>query len=196
MSRMIFVNLPVADLERRGASYEAIGAVNEPKFTDDTAAMHDAERQHLVMLLTHDKFTQLHAAADRRRQRSSSRCCCAFPPTAAKGRLDHERGRSGRRQGRPAEKQDYGGSMYGRRVEDPDGHSGKSCGWTPRRRAGRRARSPRRAAQPRFKKERRYANQPQRGDRDHRLPMGPRFRQGRGPRPARALGAGGGRPGL
>ena len=33
MSSMIFVNLPVKDLERSKAFYEAIGFRNEPKFT-------------------------------------------------------------------------------------------------------------------------------------------------------------------
>ena len=37
MSRMIFVNLPVADLSKARAFLEALGAVNEPKFTDETA---------------------------------------------------------------------------------------------------------------------------------------------------------------
>ena len=35
---MIFVNLPVADLAKSRAFLEGLGAVNEPKFTDDTAA--------------------------------------------------------------------------------------------------------------------------------------------------------------
>ena len=39
MPRMIFVNLPVKDLERSKAFYEAIGFRNEPKFTNEAAAM-------------------------------------------------------------------------------------------------------------------------------------------------------------
>ena len=35
MSKMIFVNLPVTDLERSMRFYEAIGARNEPKFTNE-----------------------------------------------------------------------------------------------------------------------------------------------------------------
>ena len=38
MSKMIFVNLPVADLAAAKAFYEAIGATNNPQFTDETAA--------------------------------------------------------------------------------------------------------------------------------------------------------------
>ena len=36
--KMIFVNLPVADLEKSKAFYTALGFTNEPRFTDDTAA--------------------------------------------------------------------------------------------------------------------------------------------------------------
>ena len=38
MAKMIFVNLPVADLEKSKAFYEAIGFINNPMFSDDTAA--------------------------------------------------------------------------------------------------------------------------------------------------------------
>src|SRR6478609_7574888 len=37
MSRMIFVNLPVTDLARSKAFYEAIGFRNEPKFSNEAA---------------------------------------------------------------------------------------------------------------------------------------------------------------
>ncbi len=56
MTRMIFVNLPVADLSASMAFYEALGFHNNPHFSDDTAAcMVWSEAIH-VMLLTHDKW--------------------------------------------------------------------------------------------------------------------------------------------
>src|SRR6476620_11472118 len=56
MSRMIFVNLPVADLTKSMAFYTALGFKNNPMFTDDTAAcMVWSEAIH-VMLLTHAKW--------------------------------------------------------------------------------------------------------------------------------------------
>jgi uncharacterized protein len=56
MSKMIFVNLPVADLPRSMAFYEALGFANNPAFTDETAAcMVWGEGIH-VMLLTHEKW--------------------------------------------------------------------------------------------------------------------------------------------
>ena len=59
MSRMIFVNLPVADLGKSRGFLEALGATNEPKFTDDSAACMQLSDSIFVMLLTHDKFTKI-----------------------------------------------------------------------------------------------------------------------------------------
>ncbi|WP_159661298.1 VOC family protein [Alcanivorax xiamenensis] len=61
MSRMIFVNLPVTDLQASMAFYTALGFENNPHFTDDTAACMVWSESIHVMLLTHDKwrtFTQ------------------------------------------------------------------------------------------------------------------------------------------
>lgn len=56
MSRMIFVNLPVTDLPRSMAFYEALGFTNNPQFTDETAACMVLSETIFVMLLTHDKW--------------------------------------------------------------------------------------------------------------------------------------------
>jgi uncharacterized protein len=56
MATQIFVNLPVKDLKKSMAFYEAIGCKNNPKFTDDTAACMILNDAIYVMLLTHDKF--------------------------------------------------------------------------------------------------------------------------------------------
>ena len=56
MSKMIFINLPVADLTRSMAFYEAIGATNNPQFTDETAACMVISETIHVMLLTHEKW--------------------------------------------------------------------------------------------------------------------------------------------
>jgi predicted lactoylglutathione lyase len=57
MNKMIFVNLPVTDLARSKAFYAALGFVNEPRFTDDTAAAMQWSDSIFVMLLTHAKWT-------------------------------------------------------------------------------------------------------------------------------------------
>ena len=56
MSRMIFVNLPVADLPRAKSFYSALGFVNEPRFTDETAAAMQWSEAIVVMLLTREKW--------------------------------------------------------------------------------------------------------------------------------------------
>lgn len=56
MSRMIFINLPVANLPRAKEFYAALGFANEPKFTDETAACMVLSDTIFVMLLTHDKW--------------------------------------------------------------------------------------------------------------------------------------------
>jgi uncharacterized protein len=54
--RMIFVNLPVKDLDAAKAFYETIGFTNNPVFTDDTAAAMVLEENIVVMLLTEQRF--------------------------------------------------------------------------------------------------------------------------------------------
>ena len=56
MPKMIFVNLPVADLPRATAFYEAIGATRNPRFSDGTAACLVFSETICAMLLTHEKF--------------------------------------------------------------------------------------------------------------------------------------------
>ena len=57
MSKMIFINLPVTDLDRSKGFYAAIGARNEPKFTDSNAAMMVLSDNIYVMLLKHDFYS-------------------------------------------------------------------------------------------------------------------------------------------
>ena len=54
--KMIFVNLPVADLARARAIYEALGFTNNPHFTDKTAAAMVWSDAIFVMLLAHEKW--------------------------------------------------------------------------------------------------------------------------------------------
>jgi uncharacterized protein len=58
MTRMIFVNLPVADLDAAKAFYTTLGFTNEPRFTDETAACMVWSEAIMVMLLTHAKWRE------------------------------------------------------------------------------------------------------------------------------------------
>ncbi|MBV9881722.1 MAG: VOC family protein [Sphingomonadaceae bacterium] len=120
MSKLIFVNLPVADLPAAKAFYEAIGATNNPMFTDDTAACMVLSDVIHVMLLTHDKFAQFtpKRIADAHATSEVLICISADSREAVDEIADKALAAGGRE---PREKQDYG-FMYGRSFEDPDGH--------------------------------------------------------------------------
>jgi uncharacterized protein len=121
MTQMIFVNLPVADLARATAFYEAIGAEKNPQFSDATAACMVFSETIFVMLLTHDKFRQFtpKAIADARTTSEVLLCLSAESREA----VDETIVKAGRAGGRldPGPQQDHG-FMYGRSFEDPEGH--------------------------------------------------------------------------
>jgi predicted lactoylglutathione lyase len=59
MSMMLFVNLPVADLDRATAFYRGLGFGVNPQFSDDTAACIVVDDGHLyLMLLTHTSWSR------------------------------------------------------------------------------------------------------------------------------------------
>jgi uncharacterized protein len=56
--RMLFVNIPVADLERSKAFFAKLGFSFNPNFTDETAACMLVGEQASFMLLSHKKFAE------------------------------------------------------------------------------------------------------------------------------------------
>ena len=56
--RMLFVNIPVADLERSKAFFAKLGFGYNPAFTDETAACMPVGEQAFVMLLSREKFAE------------------------------------------------------------------------------------------------------------------------------------------
>ncbi|PWG01791.1 VOC family protein [Sphingosinicella humi] len=120
MSKLIFVNLPVTDLQRSVAFYEAIGAEKNPQFSDDTAACMVLSETIHVMLLTHDKFRQFtpKRIAD---AHATSEVMVALSEDNREGvdRITEKALAAGGREARDAEDL---GFMYSRPFEDPDGH--------------------------------------------------------------------------
>ncbi|OJY52371.1 MAG: glyoxalase [Pseudonocardia sp. 73-21] len=55
---MLFVNMPVADLERSTAFFAKLGFSFNPAFTDDNAACMLVGEQAFVMLLSRETFAQ------------------------------------------------------------------------------------------------------------------------------------------
>ena len=121
MTQMIFINLPVTDLERSMAFYEAIGATNNPQFTDETAAMMSFSEAVNVMLLTHGKWRQFTPKAiPDARTHAQVLLALSRDSRAAVESITAAAERAGAVID-PTPKQDYGW-MYGRSFEDPDGH--------------------------------------------------------------------------
>jgi len=121
MERMIFVNLPVGDLQKSRAFVEALGAVNEPRFTDDTAACMKLSDNIFVMILTREKFSQFTPRPIADATASSEVLLCLSAESRESVDLTLERAVAAGGTADPSPKQDYG-VMYGRSVADPDGH--------------------------------------------------------------------------
>lgn len=124
MPRMIFVNLPVADLDRSVAFYKAIGAEQNLQFTDETATMMTFSDAINVMLLTHDKFRQFtpKRIID---ANESVEVLLAFS-CDSRSEVDDISDKALSAGGREAHGGEDHGWMYSRGFEDPDGH-----GWGP-----------------------------------------------------------------
>ena len=122
MAKMIFVNLPVTDLSKSIAFYEAVGATRNPHFSDESAACMVFSDTIYVMLSTHDKYRQFASKpiADTRAtsavlltlsQDSRADVDAVVAKAAAAGGTPD-----------PSPPDDYG-FMYGRGFEDRDGHT-------------------------------------------------------------------------
>lgn len=121
MAKMIFVNLPVADLGRSRAFLEGLGATNEPKFTDDTAACMQFSDSIFVMILTHEKFSGFTPRPIADAKAASEVLICLSADSREQVDSFIERGVAAGGTADPSPKQDYG-VMYGRSITDPDGH--------------------------------------------------------------------------
>ena len=98
MSRMIFMNLPVADLAKSKAFYEAIGFTNNPQFTDDGAACMVLTDAIYVMLLTHEKFAQFTSREIADAHKTAQMAARSVLRRPRRRRRDHRGGARHRRQ--------------------------------------------------------------------------------------------------
>ncbi|HJP67307.1 MAG TPA: VOC family protein [Sphingomicrobium sp.] len=121
MTRMIFVNLPVSDLQKSRGFLEALGAVNEPRFTDETAACMTFSDAIHVILLTHDKFSQFTPRPIANASAGSEVLLCLSSESRENVDSTIEQAVAAGGTADPSPKQDYG-VMYGRSIADPDGH--------------------------------------------------------------------------
>ena len=120
MTRMIFVNLPVADLQKSTAFYKTMGAAKNPQFSDETASCMVFSDAIHVMLLTHDKYRQFtpKSILDAH-EASAALLCLTVDRREDVDRIGEAAIQSG---GRHLDGPTDHGFMYERAFDDPDGH--------------------------------------------------------------------------
>lgn len=120
MAKMIFVNLPVQDLDASKKFYKALGYTQNLQFSDDTTASFEISDTIVVMLLTEEKFGQFSTrpAADTHATAGAIIALSAESREEA-DRLTETALSSG---GSKAQEPMDMGFMYGRSFLDPDGH--------------------------------------------------------------------------
>jgi predicted lactoylglutathione lyase len=121
MSKMIFVNLPVRDLQAATSFYLAIGGALNPQFSNDQASSIMFSDSIGVMLLTHQHYGQFttRRIGDARRDSQMLIALTAGSKDEVNAVIEKGVAAGGRADPNPA--QDLG-FMYNRHIEDPDGY--------------------------------------------------------------------------
>lgn len=117
----IFVNLPVSNLAKSKAFYEAMGFTINTQFSDDTSACMVLSDNINVMLLTHSKWEQFTSRAIPNAKETAQVMLCISQDNKKDVDSMVEAGSKAGGKADPNKIQDHG-FMYGRSVEDPDGH--------------------------------------------------------------------------
>jgi len=121
MTKMIFVNLPVADVAKATAFYETIGFDKNPQFSNEHASCMVWSDAIHVMLLAHDFYATFttKAIADTHTTSAALIALSRDSREQVDAITDAAIAAGGRE---TREKQDMG-FMYGRAFEDLDGHT-------------------------------------------------------------------------
>lgn len=120
MPKMIFVNLPVTDVAKSTAFYEAIGFKKDPRFSNDQASSMQWSDEIVLMLLEHafyQTFTPKQII-DAHTQ-TGALIALSFDSRADVDSITEAAIAAGAREAHDPE--DHG-FMYSRAFEDPDGH--------------------------------------------------------------------------
>jgi len=121
MTQMIFVNLPVADVAKATAFYEAIGCTKDPRFSNEAASAMQLSDTIVFMILSHDFFKGFtpKPIADAHATTEVLVCISRDSREAVDAIVEKAAAAGGKADIR--DKQDMG-FMYGRSFEDLDGH--------------------------------------------------------------------------
>ncbi|MET2825548.1 VOC family protein [Mesorhizobium shangrilense] len=121
MTKMIFLNLPVRDLQAATNFYLAIGGTLNPQFSSDQASSIMFSDAIGVMLLTHQHYSQFTARqiGDPKRDSQMLIALTLGSKDEVNAVIDKGVAAGGRADPNPA--QDLG-FMFNRHIEDPDGN--------------------------------------------------------------------------
>ncbi|MCZ7460387.1 MULTISPECIES: VOC family protein [unclassified Streptomyces] len=120
MTQMIFVNLPVKDLDASKAFWEAVGYTFNPRFTDETAACLVISDSIFAMLLTEARFKDF-TRKDVADAATSTEVIVALS-AESREKVDELTDAALAAGGSPANEPQDHGFMYGRSFQDPDHH--------------------------------------------------------------------------
>ena len=120
MGTQVFINLPVANLPKSVAFFEALGYARNPQFSNDTAACIVVSDTIFVMLLTHERFQGFTPKAICDTSRSvevllNLRC-------ESRGQVDDLVAKALAAGGSTYDQPEDLGFMYSHSFVDPDGH--------------------------------------------------------------------------
>jgi predicted lactoylglutathione lyase len=118
--RMLFVNLPVADLARSKAFFAELGFGYDPMFTDESAACMLVGEHAFVMLLSRERFAEFAKLpiADPRTHTPALYCFSV----SSRDEVDSVGAAALAAGGTEADDAEDYGFMYSRSFFDPDGH--------------------------------------------------------------------------
>ena len=119
--RMIFVNLPVKDLERSKAFFTAIGFTLNPQFSNDQAACMVVAENIFTMLLT-EPFFETFLASGEIADTSKTTEVLTCLSCASREEVDDTVAKALAAGGTPWKPVMDMGFMYGASFRDPDGH--------------------------------------------------------------------------
>ena len=122
MAKMIFVNLPVADVEKSAAFYEAVGFTKDERFSRrGSAAAMTWSDTIFFMLLSREHFAAFTSKTIIDARSSVEALLCLSRDSRAEVDAIVEAARAAGGKADPSAPQDHG-FMYGRSFEDLDGH--------------------------------------------------------------------------
>ena len=119
MHEMIFVNLPVIDIDRSRKFFSDLGYTFNERFCDDKALALVLGNNQFAMLLRRDVFGSFHPVETA--DAAKTKECVVCLSVESRGAVDALVDRAIAAGGTPGDTEDHG-FMYCRPIADPDGH--------------------------------------------------------------------------